>query len=96
MSRLDALAAGLSEWTGREVAVEVLYRPSKEPILALGGVLGEPVEDRTSEEQRRLTWLVGDARLSVDTYALDGANADPNGVEATIHELIVVRFVPVL
>jgi hypothetical protein len=95
MSRLDALAADLSEWTGQEVAVEVVYEDG-EPIVAFAGTLGEPVENRTSEELRRLTWLVGDARLSVDTYALDGATADPNGVEATIHEQFVVRVVPVL
>jgi hypothetical protein len=105
MSRLDALVAGLSEWIGQEITVEILYLPfgyssapdggtPTEPIAAFGGVLGEPVEDRPRQEEqevRRMTWPVGDSTIYVDSYALDGANAAPASVDALIHEAFVMR-----
>jgi hypothetical protein len=105
MSRLDALVAGLSEWIGREITVEILYLPMgystaadggspEEPIAAFGGVLGEPVADRprpNDQEMRRMTWAVGDSTIYVDSYALDGANAGPSSVDALLHEAFVMR-----
>jgi hypothetical protein len=105
MSRLDALVAGLSEWIGQEITVEILYLPLGEPVEILngglgepvavfGGVLGEPVEDRPRPEEqevRRVTWPVGESSIYVDSFALDGANAGPSGVEALLHETYMMR-----
>ena len=93
MSRLDALVAGLGEWIGEEITVEILYLPLEEPVEILGGglgepvavfggVLGEPVEDRPRPEEqevRRMTWPVGESSIYVDSFGLDGANAGPSG-----------------
>jgi hypothetical protein len=92
----DGLVSTLQSWSGERVSVGMEWAPASDPIFSISGVLGRGSISQVAHGRLgrigRAVWTVGDAELTVSTFALLKWEGDgPGTVVATLHDDLLLR-----